>query len=196
MMIKTLRTFIALPLSETLIDELDKVQHALQRVCPYEAVKWVKADSIHLTLFFLGDILRERVSPVEQALSAVARHVHPFDVDVGSSGAFPNLSRPRVVWVGLKETRGQLALLHQAVNDAMEAVGFQRETRPFSPHLTLGRMRRKASREDAHAVGKAVGKVNIGHLGTVRAEQIILFRSVLKPTGAEYTALQTFDLGK
>jgi len=194
-MIKTLRTFIALPLSDIMIHELDKAQQQLKRRCPYQTVRWVKPANIHLTLFFLGDILRERVAPVAQALSVVARHIQPFDFEVAGSGVFPNPNRPRVVWVGLKEHRGRLVLLHQTVNEALEAVGFPHETRPFSPHLTLGRIQRKAAREDARAVGQVIGAVPIGHLGVERVDKLILFRSVLKSTGAEYTALETFDLG-
>lgn len=189
-----LRTFIALPLSEDVIGQLDQVQRALRRTCPEQAVTWVKPSSIHLTLFFLGEILPEMTTPVQDALHVIARNIAPFSFTVQGMGAFPNLSRPRVIWVGLSDPGGRLAVLHRAVNEAMEAVGFKLETRPFSPHLTLGRIKPRASREDAQAIGQAVGKIEVGVLGQVRAAEIIFFRSVLKPTGAEYTPLKTFPL--
>jgi len=92
----------------------------------------------------------------------------------------------------LNEATGRLALLHQAINEAMEKVGFQPETRRFSPHLTLGRVQRKASYDEARAVGQAVVQADVGYLGEVCAEEVIFFRSVLKSSGAEYTPLETF----
>lgn len=192
---ETLRTFIALPLSETMIAQLTDVQRRLRRHCPERTISWVKPESVHLTLFFLGEILPERVPPIKQALSVVARYVQPFTFTVRGLGVFPNMNRPRVVWVGMQESTGKLALLHQAVNEAVENVGFQRETRKFSPHLTLGRIRRKATRDNAHTVGQIVAQTEVGKLGEIQAEEIILFRSVLKSTGAEYTPLQVFRFG-
>jgi 2'-5' RNA ligase len=192
---ETLRTFIAIPLSPLVIAKLGDAQRALRRKCSEQAVSWVKPENIHLTLFFLGDILPERQSPVEAALSVVARNVRPFTFSVQGAGAFPNLNRPRVIWVGLEEPTGQLALLHRAVNEAMANVGFQPEDRRFSPHLTLGRVRQQASREEAQAVGEALRQVEVGHLGDVIVEELIFFRSVLKSSGAEYTPLARFAIG-
>ena len=192
--LETLRTFIAIPLSPLVVAKLADVQRALRRTCPEQAVSWVKPENIHLTLFFLGDILLERQSPIETALSVVARNVRPFTFSVKGAGAFPNLNRPRVIWVGLEEPTGQLALLHRAVNEAMASVGFQPEDRRFSPHLTLGRIRRRASREDAQTVGEALRQVEVGHLGDVTVKELIFFRSVLKSSGAEYTPLARFTI--
>ena len=191
---ETLRTFIALPLSPLIADKLAGVQRAMQRKCPEQAVRWVKPENVHLTLFFLGDILPERQSPVETALSVVVRNVRPFTFSVQGAGAFPNLNRPRVIWVGLEEPTGQLALLHRAVNEAMASIGFQPEDRRLSPHLTLGRIRQRASREDAQAVGEALRQVEVGHLGDVTVEELIFFRSVLKSLGAEYTPLARYAI--
>jgi 2'-5' RNA ligase len=185
---ETLRTFIAIPLSPQVVAKLADVQGALRRKCPEQA------ENIHLTMFFLGDILPERRAPVEAALSVVARNVRPFTFSVRGASAFPNLNRPRVIWVGLEEPTGQLALLHRAVNEAIANVGFQPEDRRFSPHLTLGRVRQRASREDAQAVGEALRQVEVGHLGDVTVEELIFFRSVLKSSGAEYTPLARFTI--
>ena len=193
--LRTIRAFIAVPLTSTIIEQLADVQRRLKRGCPEQAVRWVKPENVHLTLFFLGDILPERQAPIEAALSVVARHARPLTFSVQGVGAFPNLNRPRVIWVGLQEPAGQLALLHRAVNEAMANVGFRPEDRRFSPHLTLGRIRRRASREDAQAVGEAVRRAEVGHLGDAPVEEMILFRSVLKSSGAEYTPLARFAIG-
>jgi 2'-5' RNA ligase len=192
---ETYRTFIALPLSSAVVEKLADVQRILRRRPSEGAVTWVRPANIHLTLFFLGDMLLDRQKPIETALSVVARNVRPVSFTVQGIGAFPNVNRPRVIWVGLNEPTGQLALLHRAVNEAMENIGFQPEDRRFSPHLTLGRIRRRALREDVEDVGAAVRQANVGHLGDVQAEEMIFFRSVLKSSGAEYTPLATFRLG-
>jgi 2'-5' RNA ligase len=191
---ETMRTFIAVPLSAQVIDKLAETQRALRRKCLDQAVTWVKPENIHLTLCFLGDILPDRQQPIEAALTVVARNVRPFTFNVQGLGAFPNANRPRVIWVGLDEPTGQLALLHRTVNEAMASIGFQPEDRRFSPHLTLGRIRQRASREDAQAVGEAIRQTEIGRLGEVLAEKMIFFRSVLKSSGAEYTPLGQYPI--
>lgn len=193
---QTIRTFIALPLSEEITRQLGEIQGVLSRRCPHRSVRWVDPTRIHLTLFFLGDIVPELRPQVEEALGVVARNVAPFTFEVTGLGAFPRMSRPRVLWVGIEEPSQRLALLHQAVNDAMEAVGFERETRPFSPHLTLGRLRRGASGRDVQQVGEIAQEAEVGYLGEVAVSQMIFFRSILKSTGAEYIPLKTFALGR
>jgi 2'-5' RNA ligase len=193
---ETLRTFIAVPLSKAVTQELDKLQRRLMQACPAHAVRWIAAENIHLTIHFLGDILPQRIEPIKEALAVVARNVPPFSFTAGQLGAFPNTSRPRVVWVGISDTASWLALLHEAVNESMEHLGYKREARRFSPHLTLGRIRRRASQEDVRNVGKTLSATQIGTLGIVTVETLIFFQSVLRPSGAEYTPLATFKLGK
>ncbi len=191
---QTLRTFVALPLSPEIESQLDEIQRALRRRCPDGSVRWVRPEAIHLTLFFIGDVLEERIEPIREALAVVARNVPPFEFGVGGVGAFPKTSRPRVLWVGVQDSDERLALLYRAINEAMENVGFQPEDRPFNPHLTLGRVSRRADRDDRAQISRAVEETDVGDLGTIRAGELILFRSDLKPTGAEYTRLFTFPL--
>jgi 2'-5' RNA ligase len=194
-MIETLRTFIAVPLSKVVMQELDKLQRQLMRACPARAVRWVPAENVHLTMHFLGDILPERVGPIKEALTIVARDVPPFSFTAGQLGAFPNTNRPRVIWVGVSDTASWLALLHEAVNESMEQLGYKREARRFSPHLTLGRIQRRAAQEDVRNVGKTLTATQVGTLGIVMVETLVFFQSVLRPGGAEYTPLATFKLG-
>lgn len=192
---ETYRTFVALPLSVTLHTQLAQAQRELQRTCPAGAVRWVKAEGLHLTLFFLGEVLLSRLPAIEGALAAVARLAQPFTFSVGGIGAFPNLQRPNVIWVGVQEPSGRLAALHQAVNLALADLGFQPEARAFKPHLTLGRVQRQSAGPVLRQVGEAVGRCSLGPLGEEIAQTLVLFRSELKSTGAEYTALRRFPLG-
>ncbi len=192
---ETLRTFVALPLSLALHTRLGQVQESLRRVCPDRCVRWVQPHSIHLTLFFLGDVGVERLDEIKIALRVAARHIAPFDFVVGGLGVFPNPKRPRVVWVGVQESTGRLSLLHATVNEVLVKVGFTPEERDFKPHLTLGRLNQSASAEQARQVGEAVLKKNFADLAAEQAAELVLFRSELKASGAEYTPLATFRLG-
>lgn len=192
---KTLRTFIAFPLNERLVSELDRIQRELKRRLPDRAVRWVKPSSIHLTLFFIGDVLPDRIEPIKDALGLIAKNAAPFSFYAEEVGVFPNPRRPRVLWVGVEQPEGKpLTVLHGAVNEAMENLGFTPDTRPYHPHLTMGRVRRRASGRDVRAIGEVMSKVRIGRLAEVSVEEIILFQSILKPTGAEYHRLATLAL--
>ncbi|MBN1259314.1 MAG: RNA 2',3'-cyclic phosphodiesterase, partial [Anaerolineae bacterium] len=178
--LETYRTFVALPLSSALHVWLTTVQRQLKRTCPEGAIRWVNPEGIHLTLFFIGDMLVSRLEPTQEALAAVARNAAPVAFSVGGLGAFPNLRRPRVVWAGIQDTSRGLAILHGGVNEALAHVGYTPEVRPFSPHLTLGRINRRASREEAQQAGEVVAEKRELAFGGESVEELVLFRSVLK----------------
>jgi 2'-5' RNA ligase len=193
---KTLRTFIAFPLNEQLVSELDRIQREFKRRVPDRAVRWVRPSSIHLTLFFIGDVLPNRIDPITDALELIAENAAPFSFVAEGIGVFPNPRRPRVLWVGVNEPSSEpLTVLHGAVNEAMENLGFEPETRPYHPHLTIGRVRRRASGRDVRAIGEVMTHVEVDRLAEVPVEEIVLFQSILKPTGAEYHRLATLPLG-
>jgi 2'-5' RNA ligase len=187
---ETIRAFIAIPLPAALLTELAALQRRLERKVPSRSVRWVRAEGIHLTLKFLGDTPTERLPNIKQALAAVARHAPGCTFAAEGLGCFPNTNRPRVVWVGIRESTGRLAALQQAIEEVVAPLGFSPEGRNFSPHLTLGRVGRRASRSDAAQVGQLVADTDVGTLAEVPADRFCLIRSVLKPTGADYTVLE------
>jgi len=191
---ETIRAFIAVPLPGALLEQLADLQSRLERRIPPRSVRWVRPESIHLTLKFLGDTPTERLPGIKQALAVVARSAPVCTFTVGEVGCFPNTRRPRVVWVGVQEPTGRLAVLQDAIEEVMAPFGYEPEGRGFTPHLTLGRMGRKTSRGDAARVGEIVAATEVGQLAEVVADRFELIRSVLKPTGAEYTTLKVFVL--
>ncbi len=192
---ETVRAFIAVPLPDSLLRQLAGLQRRLGEQMPHRSVRWVQLESIHLTLKFLGDTSTNKLPGIEQALAAVARNAPASTFTVGGIGCFPNTYRPRVVWVGVQEPTGRLAALQDAIEEVMAPFGFRPEGRGFSPHLTLGRVGRKARRDEVARVGEVVAGAEVGQLAEVAADRFELIRSVLKPTGAEYTTLETFVLG-
>ena len=189
-----MRVFVAVPLPGSLLEELAALQRQLKKQVPDRSVRWVRAESIHLTLKFLGDTLTGKIPSIEQALAAVARNAPPCTFTVAGIGCFPNPRRPRVVWVGVQEPTGRLAALQDGIEEALASLGYEPEGRGFTPHLTLGRVNRRAARSDATRVGETVAGTQVGTLAEVPAASFALIRSLLKPTGAEYTTLKEFPL--
>lgn len=155
-------------------------------------VRWVGEEALHLTLRFLGEVGEAQVGPIGEMLGGAMRGARPFTVGLGGIGAFPSLTKPRVVWVGI-ERHPALELLANDVELALMALAFEPELRPFSPHLTLGRAERSA-RPAAfkHLPELAAG---IAYEGTTTVESVDLMQSTLGPRGATYTVLSRAPLG-
>jgi 2'-5' RNA ligase len=135
-----------------------------------------------------------RVPQINQVLAEITASIITFTFTVEDLGAFPNTRRPNVIWVGIGKDNKALEDLHRAVNTGMEGIGFPAEKRKFTPHLTLGRINRRTSREDRAAIGDVISRDSVGLLGTVQVTELVLFQSILKPTGAEHYPLAKFAL--
>lgn len=190
-----LRTFVAVELPEPLR------RAALEAIAAWlsarpgarHGVGWVRLESMHLTLKFIGWAAADAVGPIREALSRSAASVEPFDAEFGGAGGFPNLGRPRVVWVGLRAGAAEMTRLRDAVEAGVAPLGFPTEGREFHPHLTLGRVKDPRS---ARTVGEALRAVGEVTLGPMRVDRVTLFQSELKPGGAVYTPLGVFPLGR
>ncbi len=187
-----IRAFFAIELSPQIQKELETILINLQQ-SGLRNVKWVKPNAIHLTLKFLGESSPQELSRIGNEVRSIASATSSMELQVQGMGAFPNLRRPRVVWVGVQAPPA-LYRLQQALEDAAERAGYPREDRTFSPHLTLGRVRREASPADLARLGETIAQKPIGMLGRMTVNQFVLFRSDLKPEGAIYTPLAHFPL--
>jgi 2'-5' RNA ligase len=183
-----LRLFIAFELPEAIRAAIGRYTQAL-RALPGR-VSWVKADNIHLTLKFLGDTPPQRVEAISIALKDIANSFPPLEATIGGSGVFPNERKPRVVWIGIQEMSAALQNLAAAIDDRMHALGFEKEPRRFSPHLTVGRVREGA-------IDKVIEKMKAQPFEKVEArfQEITLMRSELHSAGSIYTPLGRFRLG-
>lgn len=184
-----LRLFIAIELGDELRQALAHLQERLKRDMPQKAVRWVRPGAIHLTLKFLGDTPASQVPEVVDALERAAAGFAPFQFMVEGFGCFPNPQRANVLWAGVPAVPKALAGLQLATDLQVARLGYEKEQRPFSPHLTLGRVNRKLSSADRAALTAAISSTQVGRLGTVDVQQVILFQSQLQPAGAIYTAL-------
>jgi 2'-5' RNA ligase len=184
-----MRTFLAVELSKEVAKELKKVQDKLKG--EIGGVRWVQPGGVHLTLKFLGEVNPDRIEEIIRKAEEAVKGLGPFTVKVGGGGGFPNAQNPRVIWIGVEDQDGQLRELQTRIEREMAKIGFKREERDYTPHLTLGRLRTGKGKE---AIVQALKDIEHSELGTMGVEELILFQSELKPTGAEYTKLRTIPL--
>jgi 2'-5' RNA ligase len=194
-----IRAFLAVELCQELRAELAAVQQELKRRIEPEMkrdtrISWVRPASIHLTIKFLGDIDEQVIDPLRVAIERSIRNLPPMTVPLERLSVFPRPQNPRILWVGPSEDweRGieakRVAEVHGAIEQACEDLRFLRETRPFSSHLTLARIKL-----GERQVGAALAKGGVLNrplsLHALAVESIVLMKSELKPTGSVYTKL-------
>ncbi len=156
-------------------------------------VRWVPAESVHLTLKFLGDVDEEMVPRLKEALVAVAAAAEPFALSLSGGGCFPNARAPRVVWVGLGEGAEEAAALARAVERALQPLGFAAENRPFKPHLTIGRV--KDPRAAAPTAARKIEQLLGYGAPAARVVAVALIKSTLTAEGSRYEEVACWPLG-
>lgn len=184
-----MRCFIAIPLPGNIKQALSQIQSQLKTTEAH--VKWVKSENIHLTLKFLGNIKDEEVGEISRNLKDAFREFQSFESSLGELGTFPTISNPRVIWLGIDKNADKITQLQQKTEDILYNLGFNKEKRKFHPHLTLGRVK---SKKNINKLIDMVKNFPLENSQTFRVDKIILFQSILKPSGAEYTALNSFKL--
>ncbi|HWR65694.1 MAG TPA: RNA 2',3'-cyclic phosphodiesterase [Bellilinea sp.] len=187
-----IRAFIAITLPSEIKTELESTiqKFKAQRV---KGVRWVAVENIHLTLRFLGDTSPADLEQLTKLLQAESTAYHSFSAEVASVGAFPNSKRPRVIWVGF-QAPAVLNELVASIESAARSIGIQPEERGFSPHLTLGRVKKDASPADILNLGAALKSIDVGSLDGFSVTHFTLFRSDLRPQGPLYSVLAQFNL--
>jgi len=183
-----IRSFIAIELPQNVKNGLAKLISELARA-EHPFVKWVNPESVHLTLKFLGNIPFKQVAEISKAIEEAAQGILPFHLEVSGLGVFPNLKQPRVLWVGIKGEIDNLLKLQQNVDSALAPLGFAEEKRPFTPHLTLARLRERASPAERKSFGELVMSTSFESSYPLEVETVSLMRSQLAPEGAIYTRL-------
>ena len=151
-------------------------------------VRWVPGENIHLTIKFLGDVSVANLEMLQKILQTEAKQHSCFEFSVGNLGAFPSISRPRVIWVGV-EAPPELAALQRGIEVETARLGYAREKRSYSPHLTLGRVSRNADPENTRQIRTVLKNCTIGFLGAARVQEVHLYRSELQTGGAVYTRI-------
>ncbi len=191
---KKVRSFIAIPVPTEGIEALEQVvKHLDKEIGRY--VRWVRPEGIHLTLKFMGDIPASMVERVLEALPPVAAGFSPFELAISGLGVFPNSRRPRVVWAGLDGGLKILSELQLAVDEAVGKLGLPKEQRPFSPHLTLGRVRRDVAEGQLRKIGEVVSSTELPSVPAWPADTVNLMRTELDPAGSRHYLVGSAPIG-
>ncbi len=171
-----IRAFLAVELSCEIRQHISSFQQQLKETLP--PLNWVRPESIHLTLKFLGSVELSCIPQLLSVLKPIADKTDKFSLDVQGMGVFPNRQHPRVIWVGVLGQTQRLQRLVLDVAAALEPLGFPLEAKAYHPHLTLARIKcENGVLESDH------------HLGTLTVDRFILFQSDLNPSGACYMPL-------
>lgn len=181
------RTFIALPVpaSEKLIAETEFYRNNLEGL----NVKWVEYKNLHITLAFLGDTSDDQITAIRQHLPSVVSGYSPFSLLLTCTGAFKSPQNPQVIWIGMEPAK-TLDNLYRDIQQFIGNMGFERDNRPFRPHLTIGRIKGAAQ---SHNLPELI-KLSEGVNEKVITETIIFYESMLQPAGPVYKPIEVFNL--
>ena len=186
-----MRTFIAVEIDTELRNRIETLRDRLRKAAAH--VKWVRNTQTHMTLKFLGEIPDASIEQAAGLMADAASQVEPFEFEIGSAGRFPPYSgRVRVLWVGVNDAGANLEKLHKLLDSGVAVLGVERENRPFSAHITIGRVRKQRG---AGELIDAVNKHEDYEAGTQQVKELVLFKSELLPEGPRYTVLARAPLG-
>lgn len=184
----TIRTFICIELPQALRVLLAKFQDSLKR--PGADVSWVKPSNIHFTLKFLGEVPEQKLPMICETVEKAARAVPALEIQVKGTGCFPSTRNPRVILVGIQPVPSQLQELYELIEVGLSDIGYARDDRPFSPHLTIGRVK---SPRNLQALMRQIQEFEFrGEIVSVRT--VTVMRSDLRPAGAVYSPIKVFPL--
>ena len=186
----TIRCFVAIEVPDNFQDLLVEVQDSFRS--KIGRASWTKRGNFHITLKFLGEVENRSVDKICESLENVAKENKPFSIEIGRVGAFPNLVRPRVLWIGLKRGAAQTTSLAHAINRELVQIGFPEDTR-FHPHFTLARLKRQINLKSFTELFDKFETVD-GTLWTVN--KFALVKSVLHQSGAVHTPLNIYSIGQ
>lgn len=184
-----IRSFIAIELPGEIQARLNRIINQMKPELT-GAVRWTPPGNIHLTIKFLGDVSPSNLEILIRVLQSLSSKQAEFEIKIGKIGAFPSIKRPRVIWVGV-EASSALKALQQTVENETKKLGYPTEDRPFSPHLTLGRVNHHAISEEISRITETLSSIQVDQIGSFTVRHLTLFKSELKPGGAVYTPLLT-----
>ncbi len=176
----------------------EKIAQAVRSAGPAlagEPIRWVRPETIHLTLRFLGETTTARLDSIRQNAEVNARSWAPFDLHLAGLGCFPDVRRPRIVWIAAGDDSGSLPTIVRDLEQLARRAGFPPEERAFSAHLTIGRVKDRLSADGARRFASYLGDSSGMEFGSVPVETVDLMRSELKPAGPVYSMIAALALG-
>ncbi len=186
-----IRTFVAVEIPSNVRQQATQLIERLRQAGGN--VKWVEPPNLHFTLNFLGEVDEREVNDVCTVVAQAAGKIDPFEMHCMGVGAFPNVARPRTIWLGVDEGSEAMCRLQDAIATALVPLGFRKEKRAFLPHLTLGRVRRGGP--ELRALSQRIKEHAEYDAGVAAVEEAVVFSSRLESTGPIYQAMSRAELG-
>lgn len=194
----TARLFVAIEVPEDVRDVLRAIQEQTRVNLGAAAglVRWTRSEGIHITVQFLGEVPDTQIAPIQAALGQAVASASPFTLQVGGLGAFPNMRRPRVLWLGLSGDTDAALLLGEKVQSSLAALGYKADN-PFSPHMTLGRIREGAHQEELAPLTRVLSLTDtiVTASTSFPVDALSLMQSTLQAGGSVYNRLAHLPLG-
>ena len=185
-----IRSFLAFELPYNIKKMVRQVSEHIRRA--NLNVRWVNVDNIHLTVVFMGNIREEDIPAIKGQIRKACMEFGPFDIELNGLGVFPNVQRPRVLWLGLDGDIERMSSLKSALQELLKPFGIKEEKRSFRPHLTMGRFR-KPNRGDS-TLDNIISQYKDLDGPVCQLKELIMFKSELKREGAEYTKMESWPL--
>lgn len=190
-----MRTFIAADLSPEILTKVEKITNDLKQMLPGGAIKWVSTDKMHLTIKFIGDIHKNKITRVKDLMTNTLKEQSSFKIGIQDLGTYPHINNPRVIWLGIMQG-APLIEIHNRLDEALTELKVRPDRRKYSPHLTLARVRRDTGRDTVKEIGEILSQFKVDSLGTITISEITLYKSKLTSQGPEYTPLHVVSLNK
>ena len=187
-----IRVFVAVDLSEHVLEKVRAhVDHLKTDISA--GIDWVNATSMHMTLVFIGNVETQRIPAICQAINGATDSIYPFRVWFNEIGAFPNINKPRVIWLGMQHVPSELISLHAKIIEELRSVNFLIETRPrFTPHITVGRIIKRAHRDIYGAnIGQVLENYELSDGIPAGIDKVRLFRSDIGKASVVYSPIYT-----
>jgi len=185
---KSIRLFLAVDPSQEVLNEVGRIQERFKKTIQGD-IRWVRPEGIHLTLKFFGYVSEADIANISQVVKNNTVNIKPFMLNIRRVGVFPSVNRARVLWLGMDGDIDVLIRLQKEIDIELQGYGFEMENRPFSPHLTLARIKEP---KGLIGLAKIMEKSEEYVAGSFSVDGLNLFKSTLTPKGAVYTKLEYF----
>jgi len=191
--LQLLRLFIALTFSPEDLQRIIKVKDDLRQIFPTSGLRWVQPSNIHLTMKFLGNVERSRLLELNRSLLSAVENISPCSAELGRLGAYPSLTRPQAIYLGLKPDNN-LNFLYVQLEKSLSEIGFPKEKRGFSPHVTLARISDSLAEKDRNTISILLKRIDVPVLSSPLFDTLYLVKSDLDRSGPTYTRLFSASL--
>ncbi|MFQ3675961.1 MAG: RNA 2',3'-cyclic phosphodiesterase [Endomicrobiia bacterium] len=186
-----MRLFFAVDIKEIIKSKIDEFVFKNYHLLGNNKLSWVKKDNLHITLKFLGETREELLPEINEIMFACVKKYKKFKIEIKGISAFPKISLIKILWLGINNDSGELAGLFSEIEVKISELGFEKEKRPFKPHLTIARVR---TINDLDKIKFFIEKFKDINFGMCEIEDVKLYQSILKPEGSEYKVIEKYCL--